>query len=132
MGTKSDKSVFEQRDSAAQISQTRSVTAGKSEIVHVNEDNTSQRNCIISYTSNDDEIIWAIKSILSHYSLNFAVNIKDVFKLMFRDSSIAKKLAMGSTKLLYYITYGLDHICTKSLYKIFLVVQKLWYVSMRP
>ena len=87
---------------------------------------TSQRNCITSYTSNDDvvkaEIMWAIKNILSHYSLNYAADIKEVFKLMFPDSSIAKKLAMGSTKLLYYITFGLAPYSAKSLCKIYLVV----------
>lgn len=53
------------------------------------------------------EVLWAVKCVMSHFSKNSASDMGDIFKLMFPDSSIAKKMSIGSTKLSYYITYGL-------------------------
>ena len=76
-----------------------------------NEVSNMYTNRITSFVSNDDvtraEVIWAMKCILSRFSMNASTDIKDVFLMMFSDSSIAKKLSMGSTKLSYYITFGL-------------------------
>lgn len=53
------------------------------------------------------EIVWAIKIIMSHFSLNSSKDMKDVLQMMFPDSAIAKKIAIGSTKMAYVISYGL-------------------------
>ena len=66
---------------------------------------------IAGYVSKDDvtnaEILWALKCIMSHYSMNSCKDLKDIFQLMFADSTTAKKITLGSTKMSYYITYGL-------------------------
>jgi hypothetical protein len=64
-----------------------------------------------SYVKADDvtkaEMLWAIKCIMSHFSFNSSNDLKDIFQLMFPDSSIVKKMSIGRTKLAYTITYGL-------------------------
>ena len=53
------------------------------------------------------EIRWALKTVMSHYSLNSAQDIADVFHAMFPDSNIAKRMSCGATKLSYLITFGI-------------------------
>lgn len=53
------------------------------------------------------EIIWALKCVTSHYSLNSSKDVKEVFQLMFPDSNIARKITLGSTKMSYILTFGL-------------------------
>ena len=53
------------------------------------------------------EILWALKSVVSHFPYNSAVNIVDVFRAMFRDSAIAQKMQCGPTKLSYLICFGI-------------------------
>ena len=53
------------------------------------------------------EIRWALKTVMSHYSLNSAQDITDVFHAMFPDSNIAKRMSCGATKLSYLITFGI-------------------------
>ena len=43
------------------------------------------------------EVVWAMKHVMSHRSLNSAADEGDLFRLMFPDSSIATKFSMGST-----------------------------------
>jgi len=63
------------------------------------------------FVSNDQvtkaEILWALKCVMSHYSLNSCRDIKQIMNLMFPDSVIARKITLGSTKLSYVITHGL-------------------------
>ena len=53
------------------------------------------------------EIIWALKSVMSHFSYNPAHDITDIFKAMFPDSSIAQHMSCGPTKLSYLISFGI-------------------------
>ena len=53
------------------------------------------------------EIRWALKTVMSHYYLNSAQDITDVFHAMFPDSNIAKRVSCGATKLSYLITFGI-------------------------
>ena len=53
------------------------------------------------------EIIWALKSIMSHFSKNSAYDVTDVFKAMFPDSSIAQHMSCGPNKLSYLISFGI-------------------------
>lgn len=61
------------------------------------------------------EILWCLKTVVSHYSYNSASNLKELFTVMFPDSKIAGSLALGSTKLAYFITYGLAPYFTQHL-----------------
>ena len=45
--------------------------------------------------------------MISHYPCNLSRDMKDIFTLMFPDSSIASKITIGSTKLAYVVTHGL-------------------------
>ena len=53
------------------------------------------------------EILWALKSIISHFSLNSAQDIMEIFKAMFPDSNIAQGMSCEPTKLSYLITFGI-------------------------
>ena len=53
------------------------------------------------------EILWALKSAMSHFSYSSACDIVDVFKAMFQDSNIAQGMSCGPTKLSYLITFGI-------------------------
>ena len=53
-------------------------------------------------------ILWALKSVMSHFSYNSAHDITDVFKAMFPDSSIAQHMSCSPTKLSYImISFGI-------------------------
>lgn len=66
---------------------------------------------IYGFAANDSvikaEIVWALKCVMSHYSMNSSKDMKTVLQLMFPDSIIAKKITIGSSKLSYMICYGL-------------------------
>ena len=53
------------------------------------------------------EILWALKSVMSHFSYNSSQDIGDVFRAMFPDSKIAQQWSCGATKLSYLITFGI-------------------------
>ena len=53
------------------------------------------------------EIRWALKTVMSHYSLNSAQDKTDVFHTIFPDSNIAKRMSCDATKLSYLITFGI-------------------------
>ena len=53
------------------------------------------------------EILWALKSVMSHFSYNSSQDIGGVFRAMFPDSKIAQQWSCGATKLSYLITFGI-------------------------
>lgn len=65
-----------------------------------------------SFVSRDDvltaEILWAIKTVMSHYSCSSSAHTDMLFKRMFRpDSQIACRFACGETKCSYLFRFGL-------------------------
>ena len=50
-----------------------------------------------AYVSNEDvmraEILWAIKSVMAHFSFRASIDLGNLFESMFPDSDIAKKFA---------------------------------------
>ena len=46
-------------------------------------------------------IVWAIKSVMSHFSFRAISDIRGLFQNMFPDSTIAKNFACGKTKVNY-------------------------------
>ena len=53
------------------------------------------------------EILWAMKTIMSHYSSNSSKGTDKLFRRMFPDSQIASKFTCGPTKCSYVICHGL-------------------------
>ena len=53
------------------------------------------------------KFLWALKTVMSHFSYNSATDITDVFMPMFPDSAIAQKMNCGPTKLSYLICFGI-------------------------
>ena len=53
------------------------------------------------------ELIWTMKMISQHFSLNSCRDINDIFKNMFTDSRIAASFQLGPDKASYIISYGL-------------------------
>ena len=53
------------------------------------------------------EILWALKTVVFHFSYKSAADIADVLGAMFLDSAIAQKMNCGSTKLSYLICFGI-------------------------
>ena len=61
---------------------------------------------------NKAKILWALKTVMSHYSYNSAENIADLFRAMFPDSRIAERMQCGPTKLSY--VFALHHILSNN------------------
>ena len=53
------------------------------------------------------EILWCLKTVLSHSSFRSCENISNHFSVMFSDSDIAKSFSVGKTKCTYYINFGI-------------------------
>ena len=72
---------------------------------------TSHGNVMSKFTltkhQHKAEILWALKTVMSHFAYNSSTNIADVFRAMFLDSAIAQKMNCGPTKLSYLICFGI-------------------------
>jgi len=55
----------------------------------------------------DAEVLWTLKTCISHYSYNYCSDIGTVFRKMFPDSNIASRFTCGETKCSYMLKYGL-------------------------
>ena len=53
------------------------------------------------------EVLWAVKSVLSHFSFRASSDVGGLFQNMFPDSVIAKKFACSKTKVNYLICFGI-------------------------
>ena len=53
------------------------------------------------------EFLWAIKSVMSHFSFRASSDIRGLFQNIFPDSAIAKNFASGKTKINYLICFGI-------------------------
>ena len=51
------------------------------------------------------EVLWTIKTVMLHYSMNSSSNTGELFKMMFPDSQIAQKFSLGrqSTHILSHM-----------------------------
>ena len=72
---------------------------------------TTQGNQVTKFTltkhQHKAEILWAMKTVMSHFSYNAVADIADIFRAMFPDSAIAQKMNCGPTKLSYLISFGI-------------------------
>lgn len=85
--------------------------------------NRNISNTVQSYISSKDsvtkaEIIWALTTVMSHYSLRSSEFCVEIFPLMFTDSEIAANIALKRTKLSYNIVYGIAPFFHKELLSI--------------
>lgn len=70
-----------------------------------------QQGTLDGYITQDDvtkaEVLWCMKIVMGHFSLNSCRDLGSLFKKMFCDSAVAQKFTLGSTKASYFISYGL-------------------------
>lgn len=73
--------------------------------------NSNQQGTVKSFTTKDDvskaEVIWIMKTVMSHQSYNSAEGLNKVLQTMFPDSEIAKKMQLGPDKMAYIVKFGL-------------------------
>ena len=72
--------------------------------------NGSKQQCVLKVSSGDvlrAEVLWSIKVVLSHFSVNSCTGMPELFRSMFPDSSIAKEFKIYKTKCSYIICFGL-------------------------
>ena len=53
------------------------------------------------------KVLWAIKTLVAHYSCNSTAGTDKVFPKMFPNSQTAKQFQCGKTKCSYLISFGL-------------------------
>ena len=53
------------------------------------------------------EVLWTLKSVMSHQSYNSATGLNDLLMTMFPDSDIASKFRLGADKMAYIVKFGL-------------------------
>ena len=63
---------------------------------------------IIPASKLNSEILWALKVVMSHFSLRSCMGLNDLFKVMFPGSDIVKGFALSRTKCTYLINFGLS------------------------
>ena len=68
---------------------------------------TTIPNLATKSSTTEAEILWTLKTLLSHNSYRSCENISDLFKRMFNDSIIAKSFSLGKTKCAYYTNFGI-------------------------
>ena len=72
---------------------------------------SSKPTAMSNFVTNDEvlsaEIIWTVKTVVSHYSCSSSANTNTLFQKMFPDSAIARKFSCGETKCSYLIQFGL-------------------------
>lgn len=67
----------------------------------------SVKRFLISDDVTRAEILWALNGTMSHNSLRSSSSAVELFKVMFHDSDIASRVAMGKDKFSYTVTFGL-------------------------
>ena len=73
----------------------------------IEQTSTQLTNLVLRKEQHKAEILWALKSVMSHFSLNSVQDIMEIFKALFPDSSIAQGMSCGPTKFSYLITFGI-------------------------
>ena len=52
------------------------------------------------------ERLWALKSVMAHFSYSSSKDIADIFRAMFPESRIAHNMSCGPTEFSYLICFG--------------------------
>ncbi|XP_067143074.1 uncharacterized protein [Centruroides vittatus] len=102
-------------NSQQNVCETASVVEEKSKIINEQSliKSTFLSSTLTPFVIKDDvikaEITWALAVVKKKMSLNSCTDIKNIFKKMFPDSSIATQFQLGPDKASYIINYGLAH-----------------------
>jgi hypothetical protein len=70
-------------------------------------DGNRMSNFFSSSAVTDSEIIWALKVVMNHLSLNSCKDLGRTLQRMFPDSAIARKFTLSPAKVAYTIVHGL-------------------------
>ena len=73
----------------------------------IEQTSTQLTKLVLRKEQHKAEILCALKSVMSHFSMNSAQDIMEISKAMFPDSNIAQGMSCGPTKLSYLITFGI-------------------------
>jgi hypothetical protein len=73
----------------------------------INETGSGNPPFVIADATTKAELLWAMKTVVSHSSFNSADGSAELLANMFPDSQIAKNMKIASTKMTYVINYGL-------------------------
>ena len=92
-----EKATGEVRESSSKL------TCSKS----IEQTSTQLTKLVLRKEQHKAEIFWALKSVMSHFSLNSAQDRTEIFKVIFPDINIAQGMSCGPTKLSYLITFGI-------------------------
>ena len=65
------------------------------------------RSLLLKSTVTKAEILWCLKTVLSHSSFHSGENISKRFSVMFSHSDIAKSFSLGKTKCAYFTNFGI-------------------------
>lgn len=75
-------------------------------------ENTKENSTLTKYVVNDmvlkAEVLWALKTVVNHFSCNSSANNDVLFQAMFPDSQIARQFKCGPSKCSYLIKFGLS------------------------
>lgn len=74
---------------------------------------------VTSFATKDDvtkaEVVWTLKTVMSHHSFNSGQGLNSLLQAMFPDSEIAKKFQLGPDKMAYMVRFGLSEYFRKEL-----------------
>ena len=62
---------------------------------------------VLNSSVTEAEILWAIRTVLTHSSQRFCDGLSKLFVRMFSDSVIAKSFTLGRTKCSYFINFSI-------------------------
>ena len=62
---------------------------------------------VLNSSVTEAEILWAIRTVLTHSSQRFCDGLSKLFVRMFSDSAIAKSFNLGRRKCSYFINFGI-------------------------
>ena len=71
------------------------------------ENQSSITKCALRKEQSKSEILWALKSVMSHFSYSSSKDIADIYRAVFPDSRIAHNMSCGPTKLPYLFCFGI-------------------------
>ena len=91
---------------SSSIDQNRKLSENSLDIKSSNS-NRLIENMVVPVSVSLAEIRWVLKVVSSSFSLRSCLNLNELFKKMFADSTIAQSFQLSKTKCGYYINYGI-------------------------
>jgi len=73
----------------------------------INPKKTVKKNLFLKEESTKAEVLWCLRTVVSHISFRSAGECVTMMKLMFADSEIAESIQRQRTKVAYSIVHGI-------------------------